>query len=70
MTDNTMPSSQRRRDLLAAVAGVSMLAATSPVFAQQKFSLLKILCTFAPAERPICSAARSHRTCRQNMQGR
>ncbi len=48
MTDNTMPSSQRRRDLLAAVAGVSMLAATSPVFAQQKFSLLKILCTFAP----------------------
>lgn len=38
----------RRRDLLAATSALSLLSASGMARAQQKFGLLKILCTFAP----------------------
>lgn len=38
----------RRRSLVAAAGSFSMLAAAGSALAQQKFPLLKVLCTFAP----------------------
>lgn len=48
MTRKVAISGWRRRDMIAAFGGMSLLAAANVVRAQQKLPLLRILCTFAP----------------------